>query len=65
MRGGGSALPSTESRPAATSRTAAPIEENPAELETLDEDPEMTPEETEEAPPPDSTEPPPPTKDPS
>ena len=68
MRGGGGALASTESRPAAPSRTAAPVEETPAELETLDEDPEMTPEETEEAeesPPPDSTAPPPPTKDPS
>ena len=68
MRGGGGALASTESRPAAPSRTAAPVEETPAELETLDEDTEMAPEETEEAeeaPPPGSTAPPPPIKDPS
>ena len=46
---------------------AAPVEEPPAELETLDEDPETTPDETEDAAA-DSTEPtapPPPTKDPS
>ena len=43
----------------------APVEETPAELETLDEDPETMPDETEEPPPPDATVPPPPTKDPS
>ena len=65
MRGGGGSLASTESRPATPTRAAAPIEETPAELETLDEDPETTPDEAENPPPPDSTEPPPPTKDPS
>jgi monofunctional glycosyltransferase len=63
MRGGGW-LASTGSRPAPPARAAAPIEETPAELEMLDEDPEATPEEAEEAEPPDSTEPPP-AKDPS
>jgi monofunctional glycosyltransferase len=55
----------TGSRPATPTRTVEPIEETPAELETLDEDPEATPDETEAPPAPDSTEPPPPTKDPS
>ena len=64
MRGGG-ALASTGSRPPAAARTAAPAEETPAELETLDEDPDTTPDEAEKPAPPDSTAPPPPTKDPS
>jgi monofunctional glycosyltransferase len=61
----GAALASSGGRP--SSPRAAPIEEPPAELDTLEEDPEMAPDET-EAPPPDSTEPaapPPPSKDPS
>ena len=65
MRAGGG-LAAAGARPPSP-RIVEPVEEPPAELETLDEDPEMTPEETEE-PPPDSTEPgasPPPSKDPS
>ncbi len=64
MRSGG-ALASTGSRPPAAARTAAPAEETPAELETLDEDPDTTPDDAEKPAPPDSTAPPPPTKDPS
>ena len=64
MRGGG-ALALTGPRPPATARTVAPAEETPAELETLDEDPDTTPDEAERPKPPDSTAPTPPTKDPS
>jgi len=63
MRGGG-ALASTAPR-APAARTAAPPEETAAELETLDEDPETTPDEAEKPAPPDSTAPRPPAKDPS
>ena len=63
MRGG--AVASTGSRPATPSRAAAPVEDPAAELESLDEDPEATPDEAETPPPPDSTAPTPPTKDPS
>ncbi len=66
MRDGG-ALAASGARPAGPTRAAQPVEEPPAELETLEEDPETAPDET-ETPPPDSTEPtapPPPTKDPS
>ena len=65
MRGGGGSLASTEPRPPTPTRAAAPVEETPAELETLEEDPETTPDEAENPPPPDSTGPPPTTKDPS
>jgi monofunctional biosynthetic peptidoglycan transglycosylase len=63
MRGGGAVLASTGSRPATPARSTAPIEETPAELETLEEDPDTTPDEAEPVPSPDSTAPSPPTKD--
>jgi monofunctional glycosyltransferase len=65
MRGGGGSLASSGSRPSIPTRAATPTEETPAELETLDEDPEATPDEAEPPSSPDSTAPPPPTKDPS
>jgi monofunctional glycosyltransferase len=58
-------------QPSAPTRVAEPVEEPPAELESLEEDPEMTPDESEpepEPPTPNSTDPAaprPPTKDPS
>jgi monofunctional biosynthetic peptidoglycan transglycosylase len=61
------AAPAAGARPPTPTRAEEPIEEAPAELESLEEDPETIPDESEE-PPPDSTEPaapPPPTKDPS
>jgi monofunctional biosynthetic peptidoglycan transglycosylase len=71
MRIGG-APASAVARPSSPSRSAEPVEEPPAELESLEEDPEMAPDESEpESDPqaPDSTAPPaapqPPTKDPS
>jgi monofunctional glycosyltransferase len=63
MRYGG-ALAASGSRPANPTREAQPVDEPPAELETLDDDADTTPDEA--APQPDSTEPtapPPPTKD--
>jgi monofunctional biosynthetic peptidoglycan transglycosylase len=62
MRGG--AVAAAGPRVASPLPPAAPAEETPAELETLDEDPEAMPDETEDPPPTDATEPPPPTKDP-
>ncbi|MEO5820945.1 MAG: monofunctional biosynthetic peptidoglycan transglycosylase [Vicinamibacteraceae bacterium] len=65
MRAGGG-LTASGPRSSPT-RATAPIEAAPAELETLDEDPETTPDDADSEPP-DSTEPaapPPPTKDPS
>ncbi len=62
MRGG--AVAAAGQRAPGPLRPAAPVEETPAELETLDEDPEAMPDETETPPPPDATEPPPPTEDP-
>jgi monofunctional biosynthetic peptidoglycan transglycosylase len=64
MRGGGGAVAAAGPRAPSQLRPAAPVEETPAELETLEEDPEATPDETEEPPPTDATEPAPPTKDP-
>jgi monofunctional biosynthetic peptidoglycan transglycosylase len=68
MRGGGGAFASVGSRPAAPARVVEPVEQTPAELDELDEDPDAEPAETDDAPAPDSTEPAaprPPTKDPS
>ena len=62
MRGGWGALASTGPRPSTPARAAPPVEE-PAELETLDEDSETTPDEAETPPSPGSTAPSPPTKD--
>ncbi len=67
----GGAPATAGARPSAPVRSAEPVEEPPAELESLEEDPEVVPDESEPEPEsdlPDSAEPaapPPPTKDPS